>query len=121
MAQSDKIDFQGEIQGIQPRIRLLRSFDQRSHQYLGYALFIHGSIGPEDKDFWIGIGKGAQSKNKLCAGSIIKGECLPVEDQRLETVEFYKVSKLKVLKRYSKKESSPPPWLGIPQELEIYR
>jgi hypothetical protein len=32
---------------VQPRIRLGRSFDERSHTYLGYALRVHGSIGGE--------------------------------------------------------------------------
>jgi hypothetical protein len=51
-----KISWQGWLMGIQPRIRLTRSFDQRSHTYLGYCLFIHGNIGSETGDFSIGIG-----------------------------------------------------------------
>ena len=72
----------------------MRSFDQRNHQYLGYALHIEGTIGTEETDFWIGVGKCAQTKHRLQAGCVISGECLPVEDDRLETVGFYKVSKL---------------------------
>ena len=94
MVKSEKIIWQGRILGIQPRIRLLRSFDQRNHQYLGYALHIEGTIGTEETDFWIGVGKCAQAKHRLQAGCVISGECLPVEDDRLETVGFYKVSKL---------------------------
>jgi hypothetical protein len=33
-----KIPWQGVLLSVQPRIRLTRSFDQRSHTYLGYAL-----------------------------------------------------------------------------------
>ena len=42
---------------------------------------------------------------------------------RTKPVEFYKVSKLKVLKRAVdiEVETTPPPWLGPPPELEIYR
>jgi hypothetical protein len=34
----EKIAWQGVLLSVQPRIRLTRSFDQRSHNYLGYAL-----------------------------------------------------------------------------------
>ncbi len=36
---------QGALLAIQPRIRLTRSFDERSHTYLGYALRLDGTIG----------------------------------------------------------------------------
>ncbi|MFA7147779.1 MAG: hypothetical protein WC109_02980 [Syntrophomonadaceae bacterium] len=39
-----KISFKGKIISVQPRIRLIRSFDERSHNYLGYALVINGFI-----------------------------------------------------------------------------
>ena len=38
--QSPKIGWQGVINGVQPRIRLMRSFDGRSHAYLGFALCV---------------------------------------------------------------------------------
>jgi hypothetical protein len=120
MPKSQKIIWQGKVIGIQPRIRLLRSFDQRNHQYLGYSLHVQGNIAGEDRIFWIGIGKGAQQKHQLHVGCQISGECSPVEDSRTETVEFYKVSKLKLLDS-STTEDSYPPWQGIPPELEIYR
>jgi hypothetical protein len=40
-----KILWSGKVISVQPRIRLLRSFDQRSHSYLGYILQIHDTIG----------------------------------------------------------------------------
>ena len=95
----EKLCWHGRITAIQPRIRLLRSFDQRSHSYLGYALRIEGMIGGEEREFLVGIGKGAQAKHSFQAGDVISGQCLPVEDGRLETVEFYKVSKLKSLEK----------------------
>jgi hypothetical protein len=33
----EKIGWQGVLLSVQPRIRLTRSFDQRSHTYLGYG------------------------------------------------------------------------------------
>jgi hypothetical protein len=35
-----KVAWSGEIAGVQPRIDLLRSFDQRQHSYLGYLLLV---------------------------------------------------------------------------------
>jgi hypothetical protein len=118
---SKKLSFQGTLTSVQPRIRLLRSFDQRNHNYLGYALCVNGTIGNEQREFLVGIGKGAQSKQLFREGDVISGQCQPVEDTRLETVEFYKVSKLKLLQRPPETERKAPPWLGVPPELEIYR
>ena len=39
-----KLSWQGRVLGVQPRIRLLRSFDERTHNYLGYVLRIEGSL-----------------------------------------------------------------------------
>ena len=116
-----KLSWQGKIIAVQPRIRLLRSFDQRSHSYLGYALRVGGVIDGQEKEFLVGIGKGAQAKHLFRAGDVVSGQCLPVEDSRTETVEFYKVSKLKVLERQPEEQRESPPWLGVPPELPTYR
>jgi hypothetical protein len=39
----------------------------------------------------------------------------------LETVEFYKVSKLKVRLPEDEDEAPPPPWRGVPPPLAVYR
>lgn len=117
----DKLIWQGTITSIQPRIRLLRSFDQRNHNYLGYCLRINGTIAQEEREFLVGIGKGAQAKHQFKAECVVSGECLFVEDLRLETAEFYKVSKLKLLETSTESDNTPPPWLGVSPELEIYR
>jgi len=54
-----KTPWSGKVISVQPRIRLMRSFDQRSHSYLGYILQIQGIIGEAESIFVIGIGKGA--------------------------------------------------------------
>jgi hypothetical protein len=46
---------------------------------------------------------------------------VPVADDRLEAVEFYKTSKLKVLSRSDEQPVTPPHWIGVPDDLEIYR
>ena len=118
---TDKIRWQGKLDSVQPRIRLSRSFDQRSHSYFGYVLRIDGTIGDQNRSFLVGIGKGAQAKHEFQAGDLVEGECLPVADSRLEPVEFYKTSKLNILERSHLDLGMPPPWLGIPQDLATYR
>jgi hypothetical protein len=115
-----KVSFQGVIASVQPRIRLIRSFDERSHNYLGYALVIRGLVDDDKREFSIGIGKAAQKKHDFCVGDEITGECLPVADERLEPVEFYKVSKLKKTGHVGH-PTTPAPWQTVPPEMEVYR
>jgi hypothetical protein len=58
----EKISWNGVLLSVQPRIRLNRSFDQRSHTYLGYALRVYGSTGSESREFLVGVGESAQAK-----------------------------------------------------------
>lgn len=117
----EKIRWSGRIVSVQPRIRLTRSFDQRSHSYLGYCLLIEGIIGDESREFSIGIGQSVQQKHQFQVGDVVSGESLPVADDQMEPVEFYKTSKLKVLQRFEGEPTSPPPWHGVPPDLETYR
>ena len=118
----EKTAWQGVLLSVQPRIRLTRSFDQRSHSYLGYALRVRGTIGNDAREFLVGVGQGAHSKHQFQAGAAVCGEALPVPDPRREAVEVYKVSKLKVGQPEAEgEEASPPPWRGVPPPLAVYR
>ena len=64
----EKISWHGVLLSVQPRIRLNRSFDQRSHTYLGYALRVRGSMGSEARNFIVGVGEGAHAKHHFRAG-----------------------------------------------------
>ncbi|HBW34456.1 hypothetical protein [Desulfosporosinus sp. BICA1-9] len=129
-----KLAFKGIIISVQPRIRMIRSFDERSHNYLGYSLLIKGVIDnvepefseeaeqdPSNRIFSVGIGKAAQQKHQFCVGNEVSGECAPVADERLEPVEFYKVSKLKKAGNNTTHRHAPPPWEEVTPELEEYR
>jgi len=116
-----KISWHGRITAVQPRIRLTRSFDERSHNYLGYTLRVDGIVGDTKSEFCIGIGKRTQAQHEFYAGCEASGACEPVADPRMESVEFYKASGLEVLNRPVVGTNHPPPWLGIPPALEIYR
>lgn len=116
-----KLQFNGTIRSIQPRIRLTRSFDESSHSYLGYAIKIAGTLDGNDRDFSIGIGKAAHEKHRFKVHDIISGECVQVADERLESVEFYKASKLKKINDGVESDYTPPPYETVPPDLETYR
>ena len=118
---AEKIPWRGIVVGVQPRIRLTRSFDQRHHAYLGFSLRLKGEIAGEQREFLLGIGEGAQQKHDFQVGFEMRGECLPVADSRTESVEFYKVSGIEVLTQVPTQNLAPPPWLGLPPALPVYR
>ncbi|MFO7903077.1 MAG: hypothetical protein ACQESR_05435 [Planctomycetota bacterium] len=117
----EKIVWQGTLVALQPRIRLMRSFDQRSHGYLGYLLRVHGTAGQEEREFTVGIGKAAHAKHQFRAGDVVSGKAEPVADERTEPVEFYKASGLKVVTKSADVLPHPPPWQDVAPELEMYR
>lgn len=116
-----KVVWKGILISVQPRIRLLRSFDQRNHNYLGYALRVQGVADNGEREFSIGIGKSAQAKHQLRCGDIVSGQSLPVEDTQKEPVDYYKTSKLIIIERSITTQDINPPWHQVPPELEIYR
>lgn len=118
---TEKLTWQGRLMSVQPRIRLSRSFDQRSHNYLGYALRVEGTIDGQEGEFLVGIGKAAQAKHHFKVGDSISGQSHPVLDNRLEAVEYYKTSGLKVIECSNIPEHDVPPWQGIPPDIETYR
>lgn len=117
----NKLPWSGLIISIQPRIRLARSFDERGHSYLGYCLLVEGMIGTESRVFSIGIGKATQKKHEFRFGDTVSGESAPVADERLEPVDYYRTSKLQLLDRRDDAICTPPPWHGVPPDLDTYR
>jgi hypothetical protein len=117
---AEKLTWHGRLESIQPRISLLRSFDQSSHSYLGYVLSVDGVVADEERRFTVAVGKAAHEKYGFKAGNLMQGQCAIVENIHKEIAEFYKASGLKVLEE-SEGSWDPPPWLGCPPDLETYR
>lgn len=117
----EKIAWSGTIVAVQPRIRLNRSFDERGHSYLGYSLRIAGTVSGEPREFSVGVGQATHEKHQFRAGDQVRGESLPVADERLEDVEFYRTTRLAVVERSAEESASVPPWHGIPPSLDEYR
>jgi hypothetical protein len=99
----------------------MRSFDERSHSYLGYVLRVDGIIADEPGEFIIAIGKAAQAKHRFQAGMEVSGQAVPFPDPRLETAGFFKASGLKILKDAEGGPPTGPPFNGVPPDLETYR
>ena len=116
-----KLAWQGKIVSVQPRIRLLRSFDERSHSYLGYVLRVDGVIDGEARVFTVGVGEAAQAKHGFRVGDVVSGVCVAVADPERDPVEFYKASQLRLLSREAGPEAPAPPWQGSAPALEDYR
>jgi hypothetical protein len=116
-----KLAWKGRVISVQPRIRLNRSFDERTHSYLGYVLQLEGTVDDEERVFTVGLGKAAHAKHAFRVGDEVSGQSMPVEDPRLEPAEFYKTSKLKLAARGNEAPEASPPSLGVPPDLPTYR
>jgi hypothetical protein len=117
----EKIIWTGQVVSVQPRIVLTRSFDERSHSYLGYVIRLDGRIRTQDREFSIAIGKAAQEKHQFRMSDAVSGVGEPVANHQIEVAEFYKISKLRVLNRMMNEPPRQPPWLGTPPDLQKYR
>ena len=113
--------WEGEVISVQPRIRLLRSFDERSHSYLGYVLRLLGTLDGKAREFTVAVGKGAHENHQFRAGNQVSGKAESVPDTRLEIAGLYNASALKVLPRGEAQASEAPPFLGVPPALDVYR
>ena len=103
-----------------PEIKLTRSFDERSHSYLGYLIRIVGTVDGADAEFRVGVGSGAHAKNQFRIGDSIEGFGRRVRDPQLEVADIYQVSKLKILRRGGDLDSAAP-WHRVPPPLPVYR
>ena len=116
----DGVRFHGEIVAVKARIRLIRSFDEVSHQYQGYTLLI-ATPGSEEP-LRVAIGPAAHEKHRFRIGDVISGKGQPVPEPKQEWANLYKVSALKVEERGPAEQDRPPdPEGGIAEPLEVYR
>lgn len=112
--------FRGEVVAVKAGIRLLRSFDQVSHQYLGYTLVLAVQDSPEG--LRVAIGPAAHAKFQFRIGDIISGQGHPVLDPKQEWANLYKASRLQVERRGPTEQDRPAdPDGGIAPPLEVYR
>ena len=120
-ANEEKVAWTGNIAAVQPRIRLLRSFDQRHHSYQGYALRIDGACGGQAGEFLIAVGNSAHEKYQFCVGMQLSGLSVPVADPQRETAAFFKTSGIKISREAGAGSDIAPPIHGVPPNLDTYR
>jgi hypothetical protein len=116
-----KVEWSGRIVAVQPRIRLMRSFDERHHSYLGHVLRLDGICAGDAGELLIAVDEGAHDKHRFQAGMELKGQSVPVDDPRKETATFYKTIGIKVIKDVKEEPPAGPPFHGVPPDLETYR
>jgi transcriptional regulator with XRE-family HTH domain len=115
------VSFRGEVLAVKARIRLLRSFDQISHQYQGFTLVI-ASADQQSAVLRVAIGPAAQAKHQFRIGDLVSGKAQPVALPQIEWVDLYKASQLRLEKRGSEDQGRPAdPDGGIAPPLEVYR
>ena len=100
------ISFHGRVIAVKARIRLIRSFDQISHQYQGYTLVLT-DLNREPGVVRVAIGPAAHVKHQFRIGDVISGKAQPVPDPRLEWATLYKASGLKVESRGPTEQARP--------------
>ena len=111
----------GEVIAVKARIRLLRSFDEISHQYQGYTLVIVNTDS-EGEVLRVAIGPAAHSKHQFRIGDLVSGKAQPVPIPHEEWANLYKASGLKVERRGPAEQDRPAdPVVGIAPSLEAYR
>lgn len=118
MFEFQKLPWSGVIFSVQPRIRLLRSYDQRSHSYQGYVLRVRDG----EQHTIVAVGNVAHEKYQFQVGMRVSGVGVPVADPRMETASLYKASGIFVeAEGRPQAEAPPPPFHGIPPDLPTYR
>lgn len=121
MSHPNRIAWSGTVLSVQPRIRLMRSFDERSHTYLGFDLRIRGLLDRAECEFVVAIGKAAHAKHGYQVGDVASGESESVPDPRLENASFYRSTRLRLLHLPELRSAPSPPWHGPPPNLETCR
>jgi hypothetical protein len=115
------VAWEGTVAGVKPWVRVMRSFDQREDDYLGYVLRIRGALGGEGREFLVAVDEATHRGQGFAVGDVLTGEGVPVADARLETADLTRASAIEVHARGGKPLTAPPPFLGVAPALEVYR
>jgi len=114
------VEWSATVLAVTPRIHLTRSFDQRSREYLGYAVRLDGTIAGAPRTFAVAVGKAAHAKHAFRRGDAVSGRAEPVARPEADWIDVHKASGLRVVERGPAIESAPP-WYGVPPAIDAYR
>ena len=119
---SVKINWQGQIQSIQPRTRVWRYLtDNRTHYLLGYNFFIIGQSDPLRERFTVAISEKQQMTGMFKIGDYVEGTAWTKQNPEREFADYYRAGSLKLLQRADGSNIKlPPPWVIQPPSLRTY-
>lgn len=118
----EKMNWQGTVLSIQPRTTVWRYLlDNRTHNHIGYNLFLDGEVNGESKCFSVAISEKQQFKNIFRIGNLLSGTAWTKMYKVTDYADFYKSGSLKRLKEdHDLSEQIAPPWKIAPPDLETY-
>lgn len=117
---SIRVAWSGTVVAVQPRIALLRSFDQRTHSYLGYVLRVQGRVGETSREFVVAIGHKTHERLHFTPGGQAEGDAEWCPDPERTGVHLHKAARLSFFAG-AQPSQEPPPWTGPPPALSVYR
>lgn len=115
------VRWHGTLTGIQPRIRLTRSFDERWETYLGYVLRIEGYIQGQAQEFSVGIPETLHAHQQFQIGDTLSGVARPVTHLDLDTVDYDQTTEITLTRRDTPPDAASPPWQGVTPPLAVYQ
>lgn len=121
MSVPDKLHWSGRVVSIQPRVRLIRSFDHRRFEYGGFVLAIEGDDAGEDEPLRVTLGRATQRRHRVRFGDVVSGASVRVPDEKREVAAWYRTTEFAVHERGPEPSRSGPPWLGVPLSPAGYR
>jgi hypothetical protein len=118
-----KQHFAGTVLAVKARIRLIRSFDQVSHNYEGYALVLDGTLDELAADeLRVALGPQTYEKHQFRIGDEVEGMAVAVTDTCREWATHYRVSGLRLVSRGPEEQDVPAhPEGGVAPPLAEYR
>ena len=121
-ASPNSVAFRGEVVAVKARIRLIRSFDQISHQYQGYTLCLAASDPQSGEVLRVAIGPTTHVKHQFQIGDFVSGKAQPVPDAQKDWANLHRASGIQVERRGPPEQRRlADPEGGIAPPLDVYR
>ncbi len=114
-----KLVFEGKITAVQPWIKLIRSFDESYHFYLGYVLWLTGILDGREGEFSVGVDETLFCEHGFKVNDVASGECSPSRNPDIDLVQYEEVSNLSKISVGGQGRTSTP-WEMTPPGLKVY-
>lgn len=119
--ESNKVNWKGTIQSIQPRTRVWRYVtDNRTHYHIGYNLFLEGTSNVEKTEFCVAISEAQLKKGGFRIGDTIAGTGWTKQYPEREYADYYRAGSIKALERHEENLITECPWRGEVPDLWVY-